>query len=158
MSAVPKMMMPNEAMKTNQDGLNLIKAHEGLRLFAYQDQAKVWTIGYGCTTDVHSGLVITHDEAEDRLLRDVSNFEVCVKGCICVPLNENEFSALVSIAFNIGSRAFHQSKLVSFLNHGDRREAAEQFLKFDHIDGEVSKGLLARREAERALFLKPIPV
>lgn len=156
--SVAQRASPNEKMHINQEGLNLIKAHEGLRLFAYQDEAKVWTIGYGCTTDVHSGLVITQDEAEERLLKDVSNFEVCVKGCVIKPLNENEFSALVSLAYNIGSHGFHQSKLVIFLNQGKKEDASDEFLKFDHIDGDVSRGLLSRREAERALFLKPIPV
>lgn len=92
--------------KIGQAGLALIKQFEGCRLVAYQCSAGVWTIGYGHTAGVYKGMKITQAEAEAYLLQDVAKFEKYVNNLSYVPftdqLNQNQFDALVSFAFNLG--------------------------------------------------------
>ena len=89
----------------NQAGLDLIKRFEGLKLRAYRCSAGVLTIGYGSTIDVHEGQVITQAQADDLLRADLHDAEAAVTKLIAVPLNDNEFSALVSFTYNLGSGA-----------------------------------------------------
>lgn len=143
-------------MKTNKDGLDLIKSFEGLYLKAYKDMVGVWTIGWGCTVGVHDGMVITEAQAEDLLQKELSTFEVGVPKYVTAPLNENEFAALVSFSYNLGLGSLQHSTLVKFLNNGDRANAADQFLVWNKAGGQPVAGLTRRRSAERALFLKPV--
>lgn len=138
-------------MKVSKTGLDLVKEFEGLRLTAYQCQANVWTIGFGHTRDVKAGDVITAETAERMLVDDVSVFALAVKKAVTVPLTQNQFDALVSLAFNIGATAFTNSTLVKKLNLG--RDAADEFLRWRYVNRVESSGLLRRREAERTLFL-----
>src|SRR5512139_2752884 len=122
-------------MKISKTGIDLIKHFEGLRLEAYQCSAGVWTIGYG-TTRVHSGPVtegmrITEDEAERLLLADIRYFEQRVNDLVKVPLSQNQFDALVSLAYNIGDGALADSTLLKELNAGNYQDAGEQFLKWN---------------------------
>jgi lysozyme len=73
---------------------------------------------------------------------------------VTVPLSQNQFDALVSLAYNIGTNAFKTSTLVKYLNALDFKAAADEFLKWNRGGGKVMKGLVRRRETERALFLK----
>ncbi len=140
--------------KINTAGLSLIKLHEGYSLTAYQDGNGVWTIGYG-HTPAEEGQTITADEAEAFLLKDLEHAEVSVGHQIEVPLSDNEFSALVCLVFNIGAGNFHDSSVKKVLNEGRHYEAANWFLPWCKIAGVESDGLMARRQEERALFLKP---
>lgn len=139
----------------SKNGLALTEQFEGCRLTAYQDQTGVWTIGYGHTgTGVHAGLTITQDQAEALLVSDVAASATYVNGAVLVVLNQDEFDALVDFVFNLGRGAFAGSTLLKDLNAGDFTGAANQFDRWDQAGGQVVAGLLRRRQAETALFLK----
>ena len=137
----------------NQDGLNLIKQWEGLRLEAYLCPAKVWTIGYGHTATAKKGMSISEAEAVNLLRGDLARFQRCVENSVTVPLNDNQFAALVCFAYNIGLNALSGSTLLRKLNEGDTKAAAEQFLRWNRAGGKEVSGLTRRRQAERKLFL-----
>lgn len=146
---------PTDAItKTSQDGINLIKHFEGLRTKAYKDPVGIWTIGYGDTgPDVVEGLVITETEAEQRLKNRLSReFEPGVFGSLKRRPSQNEFDAMVSLAYNIGVGAFARSTLVKMFNEGNVTGAADQFLRWNKAGGKELKGLTRRRYAERAMF------
>lgn len=144
-------------MRTNAQGLQIIKDSEGLRLHAYRCPAGVWTIGYGDTgPDVTPGLTITEDEAEARLrARLETEFEPGVERMLRVPVSGNQFSALVSFAYNVGLRALWESSLLRLLGAGDTQGAAAQFGRWTKSGGRVLPGLVKRRQAEAELFLAP---
>jgi lysozyme len=137
----------------SKDGLSLTEQFEGLQLTAYQDQRGVWTIGYGHTgPDVYSGLTITQQQAEDLLAKDVAGAAACVNECVAVPLQQDEFDALVDFAFNCGPNALRESTLLIDLNASNYDTAAEQFLAWDRCNGSVVAGLFRRRQAEENLY------
>ena len=131
----------------------MLKSFEGLRLRAYQDSVGVWTIGYGTTSGVRPGQVITEAQAEAFLKRDLDRFEAAVEDLVTVPLNDDQFSALVSFVYNVGEGALASSTLLRLLNRRDYQGAAEQFLRWNKAGGAELAGLTRRRRAERALFL-----
>ena len=139
--------------QVSQRGIDLIKLHEGLRLRSYLCPANVWTIGYGHTGNVTNNQVITSEQAESILKSDLKRFELGVMNAVKVDLNQNQFDALVSLAFNIGLGAFTGSTLVRLLNAGDYNGAAGQFERWNQGGGKVLQGLVRRRDDERALFL-----
>lgn len=143
----------------NKIGLKLIAQFEGCYLQAYLCPAKVWTIGIGTTiypngVKVKKGDKCTQEQAHEYLAHDMIEFEKTVNESVKVPLSQNQFDALVSLAYNIGSTAFKNSTLLKKLNAKDYQGAADQFLRWNKGGGKVLKGLVRRREAERALFLK----
>jgi len=150
------------SMKTSAAGRAAITQREGCVLTAYRDSAGVLTIGVGHTTaagapTVTAGMRITAAQADEILSRDLADVEASVNRLGTVPLNQNEFDALVSLVFNIGSTAFRKSTLRAKLNAGDRNGAADQFLVWNKITKNGKKvalaGLTNRRKAERAQFL-----
>ncbi|MBK3745859.1 lysozyme [Paraburkholderia aspalathi] len=154
-------------MKTTEYGRKLIEQREGVRLTAYQDSVGIWTIGAGHTSaagapKVTKGMAITAAEAAAILSRDLAIFESAVSSAVKVTLNQNEFDALVSLAFNIGAGAFKSSTLLKKLNAGDRAGAADQFLVWNKVtvDGKKVelKGLNTRRQAERKQFMTSMSV
>lgn len=134
----------------------LIKSFEGLELEAYLCPANVWTIGYGHTGNVHEGQTITKQEADELLDQDLEVFRRGVRKAVTVDLNENQFGALVSFAYNVGIGSLQSSTLLKLLNAGDYAGAADQFLRWNKASGKVLTGLTRRREAERAVFLTPV--
>ncbi|MBH2615962.1 lysozyme [Serratia ureilytica] len=145
-------------MKISDDGMALIKRFEGLRLQAYQDSVGVWTIGYGWTQPVAgrkvgAGMVINAATAERLLICGVAQFEQGVERLVAVTVTQGQFDALVSFAYNLGLRALENSTLLRRLNAGDRLGAADQFGRWVNAGGVRLDGLVARRAAERALFL-----
>ncbi|TNE58460.1 MAG: hypothetical protein EP340_05395 [Alphaproteobacteria bacterium] len=145
--------------KITQEGIDLIKEFEGLAKTAFRDDSGAWTIGYGHKGGVEKDASITDEEAELLLLEELHNIESSVSALVKVPLNENEFSALTSLVFNIGPEAFASSGLLKKLNRDDRLGAADGFDWWVDIDMDgqriQSKGLKRRRAAEKALFLTP---
>lgn len=140
-------------MKTSDKGLILIKSFEGFRGRAYKCPAGVWTIGYGHTgPEVKSGSVITEWQGGELLKKDVARFEKAIDNVVKVPLNQNQFDALVSFVFNIGEGAFGKSTLLKLLNAKDYTGAAAQFPRWNKGGGKVLPGLVNRRAAERKLF------
>ena len=150
----------NSRLTINERGLDIIRDSEGLRLEAYH-LAGQWLIGYGHAATAEAGMEITEDQADRLLVRDVRAAEAAVRRTVKAPLNENEFSALVSLAYNLGSGAFSRTRVVARLNEGDYKGGARAFryLITARIGGErvVLDALVRRREAERNLFLsKPL--
>lgn len=140
-------------------GIELVKHFESFFPNAYLCPAKVWTIGWGHTGlkhkdgTVQEGRKITREEGERLLRHDMGQFEKAVSEAVKVPLEQCEFDALVSFAFNVGSGALRSSTLLRKLNAGNKREAAEEFLKWNKGGGKVLAGLTRRRKAEREMFL-----
>ena len=146
----------------NERTLSLIKEFEGFRAEAYRDVAGVWTIGYGTTAAANvgvtpvPGMTITKAEAEWYLQKAVNKFAAQVEAMLTAPANDNEFGAFVSLAYNIGPTAFRKSSALRYFNAGDKTRAANNIRLFNKAGGKVLKGLVRRREAERALFLTPV--
>jgi GH24 family phage-related lysozyme (muramidase) len=140
---------------TSTTGIELIKRFEGLRLAAYLDAVRVPTIGYGHTKTARMGQKITAAQAEELLVKDLAVFEQAVNDLVAADINQNEFDALVSFAFNVGAGALNRSTLLRALNKGRRQAAADEFLRWNKAGGRVLAGLTRRRVAERALFLTP---
>ena len=141
--------------KIGQAGLALIKQFEGCRLTAYQCSAGVWTIGYGHTAGVHKGMKITQAQAEEYLKHDVAKFEKYVNNPSYVPftdkLNQNQFDALVSFAFNLGQG--NVKKLCTGRVMNQIPSAMQQYCK---AAGKTLPGLQRRRKAEAALYNKKV--
>lgn len=152
-------------MKTSIASISLIKKWEGLekrrsdgRIEAYKDIVGVWTIGYGHTAAAglpHPvlGMIITKDEADEILTRDLVQYERGVLQMLTRTPTQAQFDALVSLAFNVGVGAVRSSTLVRLFNSGDTKGAAEQFLRWNKAGGKFVKGLMNRRQEERTLFL-----
>ena len=150
-------------MRTSENGIELVKAFEGLHkvksdgtVRSYRCPAGRWTIGYGHTHGVRSGETITPEEAEDLLRKDLQDCEAVVERLVKVDLTQNQFDALVSFVFNLGQGNFSSSTLLRKLNRGEYESAAEEFIRWNkaRVDGELKAlpGLTRRRTAEAALF------
>lgn len=143
--------------RVSRTGVELVRRWEGLRLEAYQCSAHRWTIGFGHTKGVEQGDRISRAEAERMLTEDLAIFARGVSSSVKAPLSQNQFDALVSLAFNIGVAAFSGSTLVAKLNRTppDYDGASNEFARWRNVDGKPDKGLERRRLDERALFLRP---
>lgn len=141
--------------RIGQAGLALIKQFEGCRLIAYQCSAGVWTIGYGHTVGVYKGMKITQKKAEAYLLQDVAKFEKYINNPSYVPftdkLNQNQFDALVSFAFNLGQG--NVKKMCTGRTINQIPSAMQQYCK---AAGKTLPGLQRRRKAEAALYNKKV--
>lgn len=149
--------VPPVPRRINAAGLNLIKEFEGLRLKAYKCPADVWTIGYGSTgSHVTPGLVITEARAEELLREDLTRFERAVDK-MASPATDNQFAAMVSLAFNVGEGdgGFKTSTLRRKHNEGDYAGAANEFKRWNRAGGRVLAGLSRRRAAEAQLYRTP---
>ncbi|MEQ1069167.1 lysozyme [Acinetobacter lwoffii] len=148
-----------DEMHISPSGIDLIRNFESLRLNAYDDGVGVWTIGYGTTKypngiRVKKGDTCTLEQAKSYMQHDLKKFEQTVNSAVNVPINQNQFDALVSLAYNIGPTAFEESTLVKRLNEGNYNAAANQFNVWVNAGGKRMQGLVNRRAAEKALFLK----
>ena len=151
--------MPDDpffARTINQDGVDLIKEFEGLHLTPYLCPSKVWTIGYGHTRTVRSGQQITQAQADLLLDEDLSLVERAISRLVTVPLNDNQFSALVCFAFNVGTGNFESSTLLKLLNRGWYEQVPAQLMRWNRAGGEVFGGLSRRRAAESRLWNKSL--
>ncbi len=142
-------------MRIGQKGIELIKQFEGCKLTSYLCPAGVWTIGYGHTgKDVTDGLSITQEEADALLYDDLYQFEAGVSRLVSeLDITQGMFDALVSFAFNLGLGALAKSTLLKKLKQGAIFDTADEFAKWNKVNGKESAGLIRRREAEIELFL-----
>lgn len=143
----------------NNETINLIKSFEGWRANAYKDAVGIWTIGYGHTAMAgppapKSGMSITREEGENLLRKDLRKYQKAVDSMINVPLNDNQYGALVSFTYNVGPGNLRTSTLRKKLNRGDYEGAVSEFRKWVKAGGKTLRGLQRRRKAERILFLK----
>lgn len=137
-------------MKINEAGLKLIKSFEGCRLKAYQDSVGVWTIGWGHTANVKAGHTITKAKADEYLMKDLAKFEKAVND-LKRDFNENQFSALVSFAYNCGV-----GNLKKLCDGRSEAEIGSKMLLYNKAGKKVLAGLTRRRMAENKLYNKPV--
>lgn len=145
--------------QVNKAGLDLIKSFEGLRLNAYPDPATggdPWTVGYGSTKGVKKGMTITVQEAEQRLIMDLQDACKAVERYVTIPLNDNQFAALVSFTFNVGAGNLAVSTLLKRLNEGEYGSVPMQLMRWNRAAGKILNGLTRRRTAEGDLFQRPV--
>ena len=153
-------------MKINQATVDLVKRWEGFKAEAYLCPASVWTIGYGTTSRAGIGVTVTRGmrtteaQAEQWLRMGLEKFAAQIRPAITAPINENEFGAFVSLAYNIGPSAFRGSSALRHFNAGDKASAAAAIKLWDKatINGkpQVLRGLVNRREDEVMLFQTPV--
>ncbi len=142
--------MPRRAI--NKDGLDLIKRWEGCKLTAYICPAGVLTIGYGSTgSHVKKGMTITQEQAEELLRSDLRRFEDGVAKLAPIA-TENQYSAMVSFAFNVGLANFEESTLLRLHRDGKYWAAQNQFGKWIYAKKKALPGLVKRRAEEAALY------
>jgi lysozyme len=145
-------------VKTSANGLDFIRREEGVRLTAYRDAVGVWTIGVGHTLDVKPGRVITMQECDELLRKDLEHFEQVVDRCIKNPqVTQGQFDAMVSLCFNIGAVAFASSTLVKRFNLGDVPGAGSEFARWVKAGGVFNDALAKRRGRELWAFAKASP-
>ena len=148
-------------MKLNEAGKTLIKSFEGLKLTAYKCSANKDTIGYGNTfyedgTPVKPGDKITKERAESLFEIIAAEFEAKVHLIVKVPLTENQFSALVSFAYNVGLTNLQKSNLLRMVRANPNNPSIRaEFMKWNKAGGKVLNGLTRRRQAEADLYFKP---
>jgi len=142
----------NAFMKTSEKGLYLIKHSEGIIFEAYLCPAGVWTIGYGHTRNVKQGDTVTLDQAEILLQEDVRPCENELNE-LDINFTQNQFDALVSFNFNLGTTAFKVSTLLK-KTKADPLDPTikDEFMKWCKSGGKELRGLKLRREREAALY------
>lgn len=141
-------------MRTSQQGIDLIKKFEGFSERVYLCPGGVYTIGYGHTSGVQIGDTCTREKAEEYLRDDLKDTEETIEALIEVPLTQNQFDALVSLVYNIGSGNFYDSTIRRVINCkvADKEEYRRAWMMWVKSRGKVLKGLVRRREAEYKLF------
>jgi lysozyme len=139
-------------MEISSEGISLIKKFEGCELEAYKCAAGVWTIGYGHTKDVTEGMEITQAEAETMLKEELLDYCNYVDMYVQVPLEQNQFDALVSWTYNLGPTNLKSSTMLKVLNTGKYEDVPEQIKRWNKANGKMLDGLIRRREAESLMF------
>jgi lysozyme len=163
-------------MKVSEEGLKLLKHHEGFRKKPYQCAAGIWTIGYGHAMyaaqlkipSTPEGMaarkafplkpednrIWSKEEIDALLVKDVVRFERAVQRYITVPLRQCEFDGTISAVYNLGPGWLQRSPFRQALNRGDKEGAIASLLKYNKAGGKVLRGLDNRRKDEAALFRK----
>lgn len=147
----------------SEAGVRLVKKFEGLHkvgddglIHSYRCPAGKWTIGWGSCKGVRSGMRITKEEAEQRLIDDLDEHAKAIHRYVEVPLSQNQYDALTSFIFNVGAANFKSSTLLKRLNAGLYHDVPDQLMRWNkaRVDGKLTplRGLTRRRTAEAALF------
>lgn len=149
-------------MITSLKGINLIKKFEGFKNYIYKCPAGKETIGYGHVINLKDSNLtkaispITEDDANKLLINDLKEVEKTINNSVIVPLLQNQFDALASLIYNWGSYNFKASKGLKKLNAKDYNDASDEFFSKNNgvikINGVISNGLIARRQAELDLW------
>jgi lysozyme len=156
-------------MKVSQKCIQQIKIDEGVRSKPYQCPALLWTVGVGHVIDPNHAKVpmadrkalpipagwdrvLSAEEIDDILRKDLARFEAGVLRLIKVPLTQGQFDALVSFSFNVGLGNLQNSTLRMKVNRSEFEAAAEQFLVWTKAGGKVLPGLVKRRTHEKEMF------
>lgn len=137
-------------MKASQTFIDHIKRTESCALEAYQDTAKVWTIGYGHTAGVKRGDRCTRYQAEQWLREDLARFETEANKVKRIT-TQGQYDAILDFIFNCGSGNFNQSTLKKYIESGRKTyEIQQQFLRWIYSGGKFLGGLYSRRIWEAA--------
>lgn len=137
-------------------GRLLIIKFEEFRLNAWQNDEQAWRIGYNhAGPDAQPGMTITQEQADQLLTNDLVRIGKGVNALTTVKLNQNQFDALVSYSFNLGLSELQRSMMLRLLNAGNYQAAADQIPRQDRPGSKQTAATLARRKAERELFLAP---
>jgi len=147
-----KMILSTQAYLT-------LKGLEGFKRNAYQDSKGIWTVGHGFTfinnKPVTQSTIINIPEADKLLKQLIEELELQLFPLILVPLNQNQWDALVLFVYNIGIGHFKTSEVLKLLNQKNFYKIPLEMLKWNKCDGVVVKGLENRRETESKLFRRP---
>jgi lysozyme len=137
----------------NQKGLDLLKQLEGCKLTSYQDQGGLWTIGYGSTPlnhpEIVKGLTINLEQAEMYLKKDLEKFYQ-LDHYLSEQVNENQYSALICLTYNVGLAAVKLSQTLKLINEGLPPD--KEWMGFNKVNGVTNNGLINRRGAELCLY------
>lgn len=144
-------------MKTGSEGIELMHHFESCELEAYPDPATggaPWTIGWGETgPHVKEGMTITQQEADEMFERRLAKeFEPGVESSIRSGATQNQFDALVALAYNIGLGNLKSSTLLRMHNDREFVDAEKQFIRWNKAAGKTMKGLSRRRTAESCVY------
>lgn len=140
-------------MIPSKNCISLIKQWEGCRLESYADVGGVITVGWGTTgPGLQEGLIISQNTADAMLTGHIREIGLSLTDLVGNSLSQNQFDACTCFVYNIGFPAFKSSTILKLLKSKDFKNAALEFLKWDHVHGVVVPGLLARRQAEKDLF------
>jgi len=147
-------------LKTSENGIRLIKHHEGVRNRPYRCPAGLWTVGVGHLIGDGKSLpeswnkTFTTEEIDGLLKRDLNRFELGVCRMLHpLRLKQSEFDALVSFSFNLGLGTLQRSTVRQALLRGDKAMASESLLKYCKAGGKILKGLQIRRQDEYKLLM-----
>lgn len=143
--------------KFSDKGLQMLKQLEGVKYKSYQDSIGKWTIYIGLTTiggnPVVPNMNITEEQGKTEFFRQITTYEICVSKNVSSNINQNQFDALVSFAFNLGCAALKSSTLLKKINVNPNDPTIEQeFEKWCRAGGNVIQGLLNRRKTEASLY------
>ena len=148
-------------MNIGARGLTLIKKYEGFYSKPYLDPIGIPTIGYGATYYPNKKKVtmkdkpLTEKEASELLKEMMVTYENDVKRLVKRELNQNQFDALVSFTYNLGSANLGKSTLLKKVNANPcDKTIKDEFLKWNKAGGKVLNGLTRRRNAEAELYFK----
>ena len=139
-------------MKISEEGKSLIKKFEGCELEAYYDAVNVLTIAYGRTKGVKAGDTCTQEQADAWLEHELEEYGGYVNDAVKVPLNQNQFDALVAWTYNLGPTNLNSSSMLAVLNENKLEEVPTQMRRWNKAGGKVLPGLERRRLAESLLF------
>lgn len=141
-------------MILSSKGKDLIRLFEGEKLEAYKCPAGVWTISVGVTQGVKEGMRITKAQSDAMFARALCPREDKLTRILRgIPTTQDQFDAMLSLAYNIGIGAFEKSTLLRLHKNAEYEAAADEFLKWDKAGGKVLDGLLHRRSTERKLYI-----
>lgn len=147
----------NALLSTSEDALALIKSYEPLITEAHRTHHGIWVVGYNHRATARAGITVTAEEADALLRSDIRALERLVKQVVLVPLTQNEFSALVALAFDVGEMNFVNSSVLARVNDQNRRAAADAFMRWNRVNANglsvESQQATKRRQQERTLFL-----
>ena len=129
---------------------DFVSYFEGKRYTAYLDTAGVPTIGIGSTKNVTMGMTINEEQVRQRFADDLHDANVRVISMVKIPLNDNEYAAMVDIGFNLSYKS--SITLSGYLNSDKELFKSKLLLYSKDAKGNYLKGLLVRRVAERLLF------
>lgn len=146
-------------MNVSDKAIKMIRHHEGVRVKPYQDAIGLWTVGVGHligdgkTLPDEWNRTLTMGEVDEILRKDLARFEAGVERLCPTGLTQSRFDALVSISFNFGLGNLQRSSIRMKHNRGEFKDAADSFLLYNKAGGKIFKGLVNRRNDERALYL-----